>query len=270
MKGSKKWIYLRIIPLVCRQSAPQWALVPYTDPWTVPGLAPGWLRCWFGSSLFLCHRQHGPKKRNQVLQTGNLGKAAGLGLQVRTCVQPVAPALNSQSHGNETFTLILIQRPHFQRSDGGVDTRSGGCPSQIHCYIPHSLHSQNRWHEAHHTGHWCRCQNEGTFWFASLNIFQSTSCDAFTFMASFSPAASSKPSPELAGYPTGLCALHTIIPGIHGVGDGWYPQSVKLHSSSPEGEATAAVLCESLCFSLIGESSLLYVNYCSSCAVRGL
>lgn len=77
--------------------------------------------------------------------------------------QTVTPALNSHNHGNETFTLILIQRPHFQRSDGGVDTRSGGCPSQIHRYIPHSLHSQNRWHEAHHTGHWCRYQNEGTF-----------------------------------------------------------------------------------------------------------
>lgn len=79
------------------------------------------------------------------------------------CVQTVAPALNSQNIGNETFALILIQRPHFQRSDGGVDTRSGGCPSQIHRYIPHSLHSQSRWHEAHHTGHRCGCQNEGTF-----------------------------------------------------------------------------------------------------------
>lgn len=97
-----------------------------------------------------------------------------------------SPILKSHNHGNQTFTFILIQRPHFQRSDGGVDARSSGCPSQIHCYIPPSLHSQNRWHEAHHTGHWYRCQNEGTYLFETLNIFICTGCDAFTFMASFS------------------------------------------------------------------------------------
>lgn len=190
MKGSKKWVYLRIIPLVCRQGAPQWALIPYTDPWTVPGLAPGRLRCWFGSSLFLCHRKHGPKKRHQVLQTGNLGKAAGPGLQVGTCACRQSPHLwTLRIMAMKPSLLFLIQRPHFQRSDGGVDARSGGCPSQIHRYIPHSLHSQSRLHEAHHTGHRCRCQNEGPFWFASLNLFISTRCDAFTFMASFAPCS---------------------------------------------------------------------------------
>lgn len=48
------------------------------------------------------------------------------------------------------------------------------------------------------------------------------------------------------------------------MGDDRYPQSVKLHGSSPEGAATAALFCESLYFILIAESSLLYLNYCSS------
>lgn len=64
---------------------------------------------------------------------------------------------------------FLIQRPHFQRPDGGVDTRSSGCPTQIHCHIPPSLHSQNGRHEAHHTSHGCRCQNKGTV-LISLNV----------------------------------------------------------------------------------------------------
>lgn len=91
------------------------------------------------------------------------------------------------------------------------------------------------------------------------NIFISTSCihiHGFIF-----PAALSKPHPGLAGYATCLCALHTIVPGIHSVGDDRYPQSVKPHSSSPEGEATDALFCESLYFFVIGKSSLLYLNY---------
>lgn len=59
----------------------------------------------------------------------------------------------------------------------------------------------------------------------------------------FSSAALPMPCPRLAGYSAGLCALHPIPPGLHSVGDDRNPQGVALDSFSPEGQATASLLC---------------------------
>lgn len=57
------------------------------------------------------------------------------------------------------------------------------------------------------------------------------------------PAALPKPCPGLAGCAAGLCALQPVPPGLHSVGDDRHPQSDALHSSSPEGQASASLLC---------------------------